>query len=139
MSAADFSRCACQFCNGHIEFPNEAVGAIVACPHCQQPVTLAMDDALPSPDNVPAGALTPAQIAAAFNGNVPKTRVSIFYRLGLVVVGITTVIMPLFCFELIGAAGWGVYWWATHGTFLFHNVSGRRERSRRTRLPAGRR
>ncbi|MEY4387330.1 MAG: Protease HtpX [Verrucomicrobiota bacterium] len=125
MSAADYSRCACQFCNGHIEFPNEAVGAVVACPHCQQPVTLVMDDALPSPDSSPPGALTPAQIAAAFNGTFPKTRVSVFYQLGLIIVAITTIIMPLIYFALVGTVGWCVYWWATHGTFLFQGTRGR--------------
>lgn len=124
MNAEAFSRCACQYCNGHIEFPTEAVGSIVACPHCQQPVALAMDDSLATED-APAGGLTPAQIAAAFQGSVPKTRVSVLYQLGLIVVAITMIILPLIYFALIGLAGWGVYWWAMHGTFLLTHARGR--------------
>lgn len=84
-----------------------------------------MDDFLPAAGGPAAGELTPAQIAAAFQGRVPRTRVSILYQLGLVVVAITMVILPVIYFALIGAAGWGVYWWATHGTFLFSHTSGR--------------
>lgn len=125
MNAEEFSRCACQYCSGHIEFPSEAVGAVVACPHCQQPVALVMDDSLAGEGAPAVGELTPAQIASAFQGNVPKTRVSIFYQLGLIIVAVTMIILPLVYFALIGLAGWGVYWWATHGTFLFSHVRGR--------------
>lgn len=125
MSAADFSRCACQHCGGHIEFPNEAVGTVVACPHCQQPVALVMDDFLPASANEPVAGLTPTQIASAFQGNVPRTRVSIFYQLGLIVVTLTMIILPLIYLALVGLAAWGVYWWATHAISIFEHARGR--------------
>jgi len=84
-----------------------------------------MDDFLSAPESSPTAELTPTQIAAAFQGTVPPTRVSIFYQLGLVIVAITMLILPLVYFALIGVAGWCVYWWATHGTFLFDHVRGR--------------
>lgn len=127
MSDAGFAKCSCPYCGGHIEFPTEAVGAVVACPHCQQPATLVMDGALDlvgSPTTTTA-ALTPAQIAAAFAGGVSRSGVGLFYQLGLVIVAITMVLLPLVYFALIGAAGWGVYWWATHGTFLLTHAHGR--------------
>ena len=32
---AKFSKCSCEHCGAHIEFPDDAAGATVACPHCQ--------------------------------------------------------------------------------------------------------
>ncbi len=40
MNETNFLRCACQKCGGHIEFPEEGVGRIVQCPHCQQTTEL---------------------------------------------------------------------------------------------------
>ncbi len=37
-----FARCACQHCGGHIEFPIEAVGRQINCPHCQWPTLLSL-------------------------------------------------------------------------------------------------
>jgi Zn-dependent protease with chaperone function len=84
-----------------------------------------MDDVLPaSTDEPAAGQLTPAQIAAAFQGGVPRARVSVLYQLGLIIVAITMVLLPLIYLMLVGAAVWGVYSWATYGTFLFGGIGG---------------
>ena len=40
MSQTEFSKCACRHCAGHIEFPAEASGQTIACPHCGQPTEL---------------------------------------------------------------------------------------------------
>ena len=34
MSETTYAKCACAHCGGHIEFPREAAGQSVACPHC---------------------------------------------------------------------------------------------------------
>lgn len=38
-----FLKCTCEHCGGRIEYPAEAVGANVACPHCQQETPLKLD------------------------------------------------------------------------------------------------
>ena len=40
MSQTEFSKCECRHCAGHIEFPAEAGGQTIACPHCGQPTEL---------------------------------------------------------------------------------------------------
>lgn len=40
-----FLKCTCEHCGGRIEYPAEAVGANVACPHCQQETPLKLDSA----------------------------------------------------------------------------------------------
>ena len=40
MSQTEFSKCECRHCAGHIEFPVEAGGQRIACPHCGQPTEL---------------------------------------------------------------------------------------------------
>ena len=48
MSETTYLKCACAHCGGHIEFPMEAVGQSVACPHCGQLT------ALPAPPKKPS-------------------------------------------------------------------------------------
>ncbi|MEN9574641.1 MAG: hypothetical protein RL514_2496 [Verrucomicrobiota bacterium] len=38
-----FLKCTCEHCGGRIEYPAEAVGANVPCPHCQQETPLKLD------------------------------------------------------------------------------------------------
>lgn len=47
---AEFLKCPCRWCGGHIEFPLEARGDSVTCPHCGELTVLA---ALPGPIPVP--------------------------------------------------------------------------------------
>ena len=42
MSNRDFVRGECRHCAGHVEFPAEAIGQTVPCPHCGQPTELAV-------------------------------------------------------------------------------------------------
>ena len=43
MSATKFLRCSCRQCGGHIEYPAEAAGMTLACPHCQTPTELTVE------------------------------------------------------------------------------------------------
>jgi hypothetical protein len=40
MSDKFFAKAHCRHCGGHIEFPCEAAGMMVPCPHCQKPTPL---------------------------------------------------------------------------------------------------
>jgi len=40
-----FLKCSCEHCGGRIEYPAEAIGASVPCPHCQQETPLKLDSA----------------------------------------------------------------------------------------------
>ena len=79
-----------------------------------------------SPDNTPSPAprrrdgdlLTTEEINAAFAGSVCRTRVSLFYQAGLLVVTLAMVVLPLIYLAMIAAAGWATYLWATHFQFL---------------------
>lgn len=42
-------KCHCQNCGGYIEFPVEAIGQTVECPHCQAPVELEPAEPAPKP------------------------------------------------------------------------------------------
>src|ERR1700686_2337940 len=44
MSEGKYLKCSCKFCGNHIEFPQEAVGATVNCPHCGQSTVLSAGD-----------------------------------------------------------------------------------------------
>jgi ribosomal protein S27E len=43
MSDSKYLKGSCQHCNNHIEFPAEASGSVVSCPHCGSQVTLIAD------------------------------------------------------------------------------------------------
>jgi hypothetical protein len=43
MANRDYIKSACRHCAGHIEFPAEAAGQTVVCPHCGQATELASD------------------------------------------------------------------------------------------------
>lgn len=42
-----FAKCSCQHCGGHIEFPIEAAGQKVTCPHCKWPTLLSLAHTAP--------------------------------------------------------------------------------------------
>lgn len=124
MSDAATSKCACQSCGVHLEYPVEAEGTQIACPQCGDPTQLL---AAPAADAPPAAtALTMESLNAAFGGPVPRTRVSFLYRVGLVIVALAMILLPLVYLALVGAAGWAVYYWATHFSFLLSSTGGGR-------------
>ena len=63
MTKTEFSKCECRHCAGHIEFPAEARGATIACPHCGQATEL---PALPLPTKNSRRALILLVIALVF-------------------------------------------------------------------------
>src|SRR5205807_8737973 len=64
-----------------------------------------------------------AELLAAFGGPVPKNRVSVFYQVGLMLVTVMMVLLPVVYLLLIAAAGFGVYWYATHFASLLRPSS----------------
>lgn len=123
MSAPGFAKSACQSCDVHLEYPAEAEGAQIACPQCGQQTQLTQISHLEMPAPVPA--LTLESVDGAFNGAVARTPVSLLYRIGLLVVTLAMVTLPLIYIAMVGAAGWAVYYWATHFTFLLSHGRGR--------------
>jgi Zn-dependent protease with chaperone function len=109
-----FAKCGCPHCENHIEFPIEAAGATVNCPHCSQPIQLSLEN----PPTQPAGLPTSGELIGAFAGPVRRTRVSFFYGIGALLVALVMVMLPLVYLAMIGAAGCGLYWFATNCAFL---------------------
>src|SRR5512143_3176870 len=116
-----FAKCGCRFCGNHIEFPLEASGSTIDCPHCGRPTELSLTAPVAdrSPDKPAA-----AELLAAFVGPVPRTPVSFFYQLGLVLVSLMMILLPLLYLAMIFLAGWGVYLYATHFSHLLKPLRG---------------
>src|SRR5262245_64744722 len=92
------AKCSCQQCGNHISFPLEAAGAAVNCPHCGQGTMLTLEE--------PVSAQTPHKLTAvdlinAFGDPVPRTPVSFFYQLGLVLVTFVMIILPIVYLAMI--------------------------------------
>ncbi len=134
MSEIIHSKCACQGCGVHLQYPAEAEGAQIVCPQCGQQTVLSAaslnqekttEEPVLSRDDFAApessGGLRPGSLHEAFLGPVSRTPVSLFYKLGLLIVAMAMVTLPLIYLGLVAAAGWSVYWWATHFTFLLHS------------------
>lgn len=52
---AGFLKCNCEHCGGRIEYPADAVGASVPCPHCQRETPLKLDGGDDGPEVVAVG------------------------------------------------------------------------------------
>src|SRR5437879_6382773 len=109
------AKCGCAHCGNHIEFPIEAAGQYVHCPHCEEATQLNLMAPPPPSDKVSA-----ADLLAAFGGPVPRNRVSLLYRIGLVLVTVMMVLLPVIYLVMIAAAAYGLFWYATHFSFLLH-------------------
>ena len=118
------AKCSCQHCGIHLEFARTAAGAEIDCPQCNRKTTLTLpedfDPALALGEPPPGGALTVREVLAAFTGAVPRTPVSLLYRIGLMLVTVMMVLLPVVYVAMLGAAGWATYWWGNHFTFLLH-------------------
>src|ERR1051326_8514857 len=106
------AKCSCTGCGNHLEFPIDAAGAFVACPHCGEQTQLTLD-APPQSDRPSA-----AELLAGFTGPIRRTRASFFYQIGLLLVTFVMLVLPVVYVGMIIAVGWGVFYYATHFTFL---------------------
>jgi Zn-dependent protease with chaperone function len=62
--------------------------------------------------------------ALTFSGTIAPTRLSPAYRLGLVVVACTMLLLPLLYLGLVGAAAAAVWWHVTENTWIFNGSRG---------------
>jgi len=106
------AKCSCTRCGTHLEFPLEGAGAFIACPHCGEQTQLTLE-APPQSDRPSA-----AELLAGFAGGIRRPRTSFFYQIGLVLVTLVMLILPVAYIGMIVAAAWGIYYYATHFTFL---------------------
>jgi hypothetical protein len=111
----------CEHCGQHIEFPAEAVGVKVACPHCASETTL-VGELGESPAE--ADEITAAELKAALEGVVPRRRISVFYRVGLLLVALFMILLPVGYLAFATFAGYCVWWYAVHARAIFSSVSG---------------
>jgi Zn-dependent protease with chaperone function len=61
----------------------------------------------------------------AFQGTIAPSALSWMYRLGMGAVAFAMVLLPAVYIALIGLAGWGVYWHATHNLGMLESAGGR--------------
>ena len=53
-----FSKCTCEACGGHLEFPTSRIGDTIPCPHCGLPALLSVEPRpIPVPPRVSAAAI----------------------------------------------------------------------------------
>ena len=90
---AKFLKCLCEFCGGHIEFPANAAGDTILCPHCNRSTRLSTTVASPPP--------VPPRLAARVAPASPPPKPSFEMRLGtywLVRIGIVMLLTGLVFF-----------------------------------------
>ena len=63
-----YAKCACQQCGGHIEFPSNAAGQNICCPHCDKPTLLFLTQTAPKRNNLVFALAACALLAAAGGG-----------------------------------------------------------------------
>jgi Zn-dependent protease with chaperone function len=115
MNGELLAKCACANCGTHLEFPAEAAGQVIACPHCSASTELTMQ-APPRPE----GELSVGELLAGFQGEIQKPKVSPFYQLGMLLSAFVMVLLPVVYVAMIALAAYGVYWYATRCSFLLH-------------------
>ncbi|MDB6024340.1 MAG: hypothetical protein JWM68_563 [Verrucomicrobiales bacterium] len=120
MNNTAYLKCDCEHCGNPIQFPVEAADTTVDCPHCSAKTLLMhLEPIDSSPEKVSA-----VGVLNSFLGGVAKTKPSFLYQFGLVLVSIVMILLPLIYVGLVCLAGWGVYLYATHFTFLLKSATG---------------
>src|SRR5262245_2141150 len=60
----------------------------------------------------------------AFTGDISRTRLSLFYTIGLAIVAFAMVLLPAIYIALIALTSWGVLYHLTHNTWILSEKSG---------------
>ncbi len=109
MSDSGFHKCACENCQGHLEFPAHAAGITTTCPHCGVETRLIAPDTTPGPAVIPTsppagGAETqPAEASKAVaSAEAPSTGGKLKRALNLV----GSVLLGL---VVIAGVGWKIW------------------------------
>ena len=110
----------CQQCAQPIEFPADGIGMTVSCPHCGQPTILCEKTNSTQPTEL----LSAGELKAAFTDQIPRSRISIFYRLALFLVAVFMIFLPIIYVAFVAVAVFGVYWYAVHAKALFDGFGG---------------
>lgn len=121
MSDEMFCLASCEHCGQHIEFPAEAAGVKVACPHCARETTLFGEL---RGETAEADGITAGELKAALDGVVPRRRISVLYQAGLLLVALFMILLPLAYLAFATFAGYCVWWYAVHARAMFSGVSG---------------
>jgi Zn-dependent protease with chaperone function len=111
----------CQQCAQPIEFSSADLGLAAECPHCGQVTNLREETAASAK---PAEILSAGELKAAFDGTIPRSRISLWYQLGLGLVAGFMILLPVLYLALIVLAAWGVYWYAVHAKVILTSFSG---------------
>src|SRR5438046_51685 len=102
------SKCACQHCGTHLEFPRNAGGAEIDCPHCKEKTVLTLPEdfeGCPSAPQIEEGTrLSSGDLLASFTGCAPARPISRLYSLGLLSVAALMILLPAFYLAMIAAA-----------------------------------
>ena len=119
MDEKPYAKCSCRHCGTHIEFPVEAAGRTLACPHCQEPTELSRPAPTPAADRPKA-----AQVVGAFRGAMVRPRVSLGYHAGLLAVTGMMILLPLIYVSAVLSLVGGMGYFAVHYRFLAESVHG---------------
>lgn len=95
----------------------------VACPHCEQTITLAEIPAL-SPRERKPDEITAGELKAALEGTIPRRRISLFYQLGLLLVAVFMALLPLAYLAFVAGVAYATYWYGVHALALFSGFTG---------------
>lgn len=108
----------CPACGGHVEFPDDALAMTVNCPHCSRPMELVpvLEPASEQEQSSTREATDMSAIewSAAFGDGAPRQSVSWAYSAGMLLTAMVMIVLPLLYVAVVGAAAYGVYWYATH-------------------------
>ena len=72
-----------------------------------------------SPDESETVAVQWRKLLGGLAGRIEPVPVGIMYRLGLLLVAATMIVLPIVYLALIALAGYGVYWYAINATVMF--------------------